>query len=76
MIEAALTGAATPGEDVVTELEVMRSRRLAAKVVDDLDLINDPEFNSHLVEPSTVCKDRRLGEPDAAAGAGDAGAGA
>ncbi len=54
VIEAALNGGQTPGEDVVTELEVMRSRRLAAKVVDDLDLINDPEFNSSLVEPSTM----------------------
>ena len=54
MIEEAITGAATPGEDVVTELEVMRSRRLAAKVVDDMDLINDPEFNEALVEQGTV----------------------
>jgi len=54
VIEAALNGTQTPGEDVVTELEVMRSRRLAAKVVDDLDLINDPEFNASLVEPSTM----------------------
>jgi succinoglycan biosynthesis transport protein ExoP len=56
MIQEAITGAATPGEDVVTELEVMRSRRLAAKVVDDMDLVNDPEFNESLVEPSTVAK--------------------
>lgn len=56
MIQEAITGAATPGEDVVTELEVMRSRRLASKVVDDMDLVNDPEFNESLVEPSTVAK--------------------
>ncbi len=49
VIQAAIGGGgAAAGDDVVTEAEVMRSRRLAGKVVDSLDLINDPEFNSSL----------------------------
>ncbi len=56
MIQAAITGATGIGEDTATEVEVMRSRRLAAKVVDSLDLVNDPEFNSAL-RPSNFFTD-------------------
>lgn len=56
VIEAAITGGAGVGEDVLTEVEVMRSRRLAGKVVDGLDLVNDPEFNSAL-QPSNFFTD-------------------
>lgn len=57
IIEQAMGGGgAGAGEDVVTEAEVMRSRRLAGKVVEALDLINDPEFNTAL-RPSSVVSD-------------------
>ncbi len=35
-------------EEVNTEVEILRSRRLIGKVVDRLDLISDPEFNGAL----------------------------
>ncbi|TNB48842.1 polysaccharide biosynthesis tyrosine autokinase [Martelella lutilitoris] len=42
----------TNDETVVqTEIEVMRSRILVGKVVDELDLMSDPEFNTTLQEP-------------------------
>lgn len=56
MIQAAITGGAAAGEDVLTEVEVVRSRRLAGKVVDGLDLVNDPEFNTSL-QPSNFVSD-------------------
>jgi capsular exopolysaccharide synthesis family protein len=37
--------------DVSTEIEVLRSRMLAAKVIERLGLLNDPEFNPWLREP-------------------------
>jgi len=39
--------------DVASEIEVLRSRVLAAKVIERLDLLNDPEFNPSLREPET-----------------------
>lgn len=38
--------------DINTEVEVLRSRRLLGAVVDQVDLMNDPEFNSSLLPPS------------------------
>ncbi|MCX8227150.1 MAG: polysaccharide biosynthesis tyrosine autokinase, partial [Sulfitobacter sp.] len=40
--------------EVNTEVEVLKSRGLAQKVVERLNLIQDPEFNSTLREPSLV----------------------
>jgi polysaccharide biosynthesis transport protein len=40
--------------EVNTEVEVLRSRGLAEKVVERLNLIEDPEFNSELREPSLI----------------------
>ena len=39
--------------DVASEIEVLRSRVLAAKVIERLDLLNDPEFNPSLRVPET-----------------------
>ena len=39
--------------DVASEIEVLRSRVLAAKVIERLDLLNHPEFNPSLREPET-----------------------
>jgi polysaccharide biosynthesis transport protein len=40
--------------EVNTEVEVLRSRGLARKVVERLNLIEDPEFNIELREPSLI----------------------
>lgn len=51
-IESVVTGLAGDQSTVNTEVEVIRSRGLAGRVVDELDLINDPEFNEELVPAS------------------------
>ncbi len=56
-IESVVSG--LPGDQVAinTELEVLRSRRLIGKVVADLDLRNDPEFNPLLQSSSWLSID-------------------
>lgn len=49
-----LTGVGNDSSVVNTEVEVLRARGLMGKVVDKLNLIEDPEFNSALVEPGVV----------------------
>lgn len=44
---------------VNTEVELLRSRNLMAKVVDDLDLVKDPEFNGTLAPPSRSTRLKR-----------------
>lgn len=51
-IEAVLSGMPPDSAMVDTEVEVLRSRALAETVVDRLQLVNVPEFNSRLREPS------------------------
>ncbi|WP_439636330.1 polysaccharide biosynthesis tyrosine autokinase [Oceanicaulis sp.] len=51
-IEAVLSGMPPDSAMVDTEVEVLRSRSLAATVVERLDLVNVPEFNEALQEPS------------------------
>lgn len=41
---------------VTTEVEVLRARSLMGKVVQELDLISDPEFNAELREPSAMAR--------------------
>jgi capsular exopolysaccharide synthesis family protein len=49
-IETVLSGSSSPG-DVTTEIEVLRSRVLAAKVIERLNLLNSAEFNPALRVP-------------------------
>jgi succinoglycan biosynthesis transport protein ExoP len=42
----------TEANIVDTQVAILRSRALAERVVDDLQLVNDPEFNGALAEPS------------------------
>jgi capsular exopolysaccharide synthesis family protein len=49
-IESVLSGSNSQN-DVTSEIEVLRSRVLAAKVIKRLNLLNDPEFNPSLAEP-------------------------
>lgn len=46
----AVLGSLSVGDSTVvnTEVEVLRGRTLMGRVVDDLDLVNDPEFNGSL----------------------------
>jgi len=48
-LEAVMSGMGTDVAAIKTEIDVLQSRRLAAKLVDRLGLVNDPEFNGALV---------------------------
>ncbi|MFW2590022.1 polysaccharide biosynthesis tyrosine autokinase [Sagittula sp. SSi028] len=47
-IETVVTGVSSDAASLNTELEVIKSRLMIEKVVDSLELTNDPEFNSSL----------------------------
>lgn len=53
-IESVLSGGAGGSEEVNTEVEVIKSRVLLGRLVDRLSLVNDPEFNAQLREPSKL----------------------
>ena len=53
-LQAVVGGFSGDSTEVNTEVEVLRSRGLAGKVVDRLNLIDDPEFNGELREPSMI----------------------
>ena len=46
--ENVLSGLSSDQSSINTEIEILRSRGLISKLVDDLDLISDPEFNISL----------------------------
>ena len=50
-IDSVMSGLSGDQVTINTEVEVLKSRRLIGKVVDDLDLVADPEFNETLREP-------------------------
>lgn len=47
-LQSVVSGLSGDSTEVNSELEVLRSRGLIGKVVDKLDLVSDPEFNSEL----------------------------
>ena len=51
-VEAVLSGLPADSSVVDTEVEILKSRRLAERVVNALQLSQDPEFNSALAPPS------------------------
>ncbi|SEK70288.1 capsular exopolysaccharide family [Roseovarius nanhaiticus] len=53
-LQSVMTGLSGDQPSINTEVEVIRSRGLIGKVVDELDLVNDPEFNSRLQEKSFI----------------------
>lgn len=53
-IESVISGASTEQAALNTEVEILRSRRILGQVVDALDLVEDPEFNSALRPPSSI----------------------
>lgn len=52
--QAVLSGLSPDTGVVDTEIEILKSRQLAERVVDALNLDEDPEFNSALAEPGPV----------------------
>lgn len=53
-IESVVAGVSTEAAALNTEIEIIRSRRLLGKLVDELDLMNDPEFNVELRGPTLL----------------------
>lgn len=53
-LKSVVGGLAGDTAEVNSELEVLRSRGLMGKVVDKLNLVSDPEFNSALTAPPTL----------------------
>jgi len=51
-IESVVSGVSTEEEAINTELRIIQSRELLIQLVHELDLLNDPEFNKNLNEPS------------------------
>ncbi len=60
-IESVMSGLSGDQVTINTEVEVLRSRRLIGKVVDDLNLVSDPEFNTTLSAPSRFSLDAIAG---------------
>ncbi|VUX46850.1 conserved hypothetical protein [Candidatus Defluviicoccus seviourii] len=58
-IKAVLTEAVDDPTGLSSEIEVLRSRGLADKVVDKLRLTEDPEFNKALLAPSPIERARQ-----------------
>ncbi|WP_231704121.1 GumC family protein [Cochlodiniinecator piscidefendens] len=57
-LESVVTGLSGDQATINTEVEVMRSRALLEKLVIDMDLISDPEFNEELRPETLFSKDR------------------
>ena len=53
-IESVISGASTETAALNTEIEIILSRRVLGKVVDELSLTEDPEFNPALRTPSAL----------------------
>ncbi|WP_435661191.1 GumC family protein [Leisingera caerulea] len=53
-LQSVVSGLSGDYAEVNSELEVLQSRGLMNKVVDELSLMEDPEFNGTLVEPSAL----------------------
>lgn len=51
-IESVMSGVSTETAALNTEIEIILSRRVLGKLVDELNLVDDPEFNSDLRAPS------------------------
>lgn len=51
-IQSVVSGVSADSEAINTEIEVIRSRSLMETVVAELSLLEDPEFNPLLIEPS------------------------
>lgn len=59
-LQSVVTGISGETTEVNSEVEVLRARGLMGQVVDELGLIDDPEFNSSLRQPGLKSRLRRL----------------
>lgn len=55
-LESVISGVSTDAAALNTEIEVLLSRRVLGKLVDRLDLVEDPEFNTALNPPSVLAQ--------------------
>lgn len=53
-LEAVMSGLGTDQAAIKTEIDVLKSRRLIGKLVDQRGLVNDPEFNGALVDTRSL----------------------
>lgn len=53
-MQAVMSGLSPDGATIDSEMQILRSRTLAARVVEQLKLTQDPEFNGALREPSML----------------------
>ncbi|MCW5726918.1 polysaccharide biosynthesis tyrosine autokinase [Parvibaculum sp.] len=53
-MQAVMSGLSPDSATVDSEVEILRSRTLAARVIEQLNLTQDPEFNGALREPSML----------------------
>jgi uncharacterized protein involved in exopolysaccharide biosynthesis len=49
-IQSVVSGVSTEAEAINTEIDIIKSRELLLQLVDEMDLVNDPEFNG-LIRP-------------------------
>ena len=54
--DAAISGQPQDEASLLNEIEVIKSRALAGRMIDKLGLINDPEFNNELAPPSMFAR--------------------
>ena len=57
-LESVMTGVSTEQAALNTEIEIITSRRILGKLVDERDLTRDPEFNPALEPPSALARAR------------------
>lgn len=55
-LDSVVSGISTDTSAVLSEIEVLKSRALAEKVVNKLGLVVDPEFNAALRKPSAIAR--------------------
>jgi capsular exopolysaccharide synthesis family protein len=55
-IDSVVSGLSADTSTILTEVEILKSRSLLGKVVDTLNLVDDPEFNHLIRPPSTTDK--------------------
>ena len=56
-LESVMSGVSTEQSAINTELEVIRSRGLLERLVTDMDLVQDPEFNATLRKPAALSRE-------------------
>src|SRR6056297_46682 len=59
-LESVMTGVSTEQAALNTEIEIITSRRILGKLVDERDLTRDPEFNPALEPPSALTRARSV----------------